>query len=82
MARSPMEGNLAILIRITTPLTFDPAMSLMGIYSPDIPGTGTKLRMAWTRKTMLCSVLHNSERLEIIQVAISWGLVTICSIST
>lgn len=79
MARSPLEGHLAILIKITTPLTFDPAMSLMGIYSPDIPGTGTKLCMD---KAMLFNVLHNSERLEVIQVAISWGLVTSCSLST
>lgn len=44
--QSPMEGNLAILIKITTAFTLDPAIPLMEIYSPDIPTTWTRLFIA------------------------------------
>lgn len=65
MTQSPMEGNLAILIKITTAFTLDPAIPLKGIYSPDIPATGIELR---TDKAINCSILGNSKRLEIIQL--------------
>lgn len=38
---TPMKGNLVILIKVTTAFTLDPAIPLMGIYSPDKPATGT-----------------------------------------
>lgn len=60
-----------VLIKVTTAFTLDPAISLMGIYSPDIPATGTKLCMD---KASNCSILCHSRRLEIIQVATYWGL--------
>lgn len=61
-----------VLIKVTTAFTLDPAITLMGIYSPDVPATGTKLCMD---KAINCSILCNSKRLEIIQVATYWGLV-------
>lgn len=65
MTQSPMEGNWAILVKITTAFTLDPAIPLMGIYSPDIPAAGIELCMD---KAIDCSSLGNSKRLEIIQL--------------
>lgn len=67
-----MEGNLAILTKITTAFTLGPVTPLMEIYSPDIPATGIAL---YTDKAIHCSILCDRKRLEIIQVAIYWGLV-------
>ena len=72
MAQPPTEGDLATLIKIATPSTLDPAVLLTGFYSPDAPATGTGL---CRDKSIHYSIVSNSKRLGVIQVATYWGLV-------